>query len=129
MQELLPISAAPRRVLLFKHGDRACLWDDRAFCARVERLAEERGSSMSKVCRRAGLSASYLAKPAGRSGRSIEAILRIARELDVNVMELIGGTSTHQRHDLLPTDEMLNHLALTFDIMAQILRGMSTGGR
>src|SRR5918998_6737520 len=108
MQEPLPISASPRRVLLFRHGDRDLLWDDRAFCARVERLAEARGRSVSQVCRRAGLRASYLAKPAGRSGRSIEALLRIARELDVDMMELIGGASTHQRHDPLPTDEMLN---------------------
>jgi transcriptional regulator with XRE-family HTH domain len=60
-------------------------WDDDAFRERVTKLAADRGLTIAAVCRAAGTSGSYFAKPAGRSGRSIEALLRIARTLDVSL--------------------------------------------
>lgn len=93
------------------------LWDDDAFRARVSRLASERGRTISDVCRSAGLSASYLAKPAGRAGRSVEALLGIARTLEVSLVELVGTTN---RHDATPTDDNLVRLALVAEIAANL---------
>src|SRR3954462_11317209 len=92
------------------------LWDDDAFRRRVSQLARDRGLSIPEVCRRAGVSASYLAHPAGRQGRSIEALLKIARELGVGLIELIGSMPDH--HDASPTDENLARVALVAELAA-----------
>ena len=104
------------------HGDRmsgtsGLLWNDDEFRRRVTRLAQQRGRSLNDLCTRAGLSASYLAKSAPRSGRSVEALLRIARELEVSIFELIG-TSNH--HDAAPTDDNLSRVALVAEIAATL---------
>src|SRR3954451_8769372 len=100
-------------------------WDDDGFRKRVAQLAAERGQSISEVCRQAGLSASYLAKLAGRSGRSIEAILRIARVLDVELNDLLGaGPMPSPRDPSLPAAPGVRLTAETVALaLVQIILG------
>ena len=98
-------------------GDADPLWDDESFRSRVTDLATLRGRSVSEVCYAAGLSYTYLAKPAGKSGRSIEALLKIARELEVSVIELVG---TINHHDSAPSDDNLARLSLTFELASYV---------
>lgn len=105
--DLMPNPTQPEDVLL---------WDDGAFRGRVSQLAADRGLSIPEVCRRAGVSISYLAHPAGRQGRSIEALLKIARELGVSLIELVGSMPDH--HDAHPTDENLARVALVAELSA-----------
>lgn len=93
------------------------LWNDDEFRRRVTRLAQQRGKSLNELCTRAGLSASYLSKSAPRSGRSVEALMRISRELQVSLFELIG---TSDRHDAAPTDDNLSRVALVAEIAATL---------
>ena len=72
------------------HKDNTPVWDDEAFRARVEKLAAGKGRSVRQICTDAGLAADYLNKPAEKKGRSILAIMLIARELGVSVEELIA---------------------------------------
>lgn len=65
------------------------LWDDVAFRRRVSEIAAVRGLNLVDTCLRAGLSPSYCYKSAGRHGRSIEGLLRLAYALGVDVRELI----------------------------------------
>lgn len=97
--------------------DAPLLWDDDAFRAQVIRLAGDRGRTITDVCRSAGLSASYLARSAGKSGRSIEALLAVAETLEVSLIELIG-VSNH--HDGRPTDDNLARLALVYDVASHL---------
>jgi len=94
-------------------SDGESLWNDPRFRERVIEAARLRGMSLSDVCRKAGLSTSYLSKPAGRAGRSMEAVLCIAQALDVSVIELLG-TANH--HDATPSDENLARLALVAEV-------------
>jgi hypothetical protein len=66
------------------------LWDDAAFQARVHFHAGLAHKSVAEVCLEAGLAADYLNKHAAKSGRSIEAILRLAAVLDISAAKLIG---------------------------------------
>lgn len=93
------------------------LWDDDAFRARVAALAARRGMSIAEVCRRADVSASYFAKAAGKSGRSVEALMSLARVLEVSLIELIGAPNFH---DGAPTEQNLARLALVMEIAAYL---------
>lgn len=66
------------------------LWDDAAFLCRMRRFAAANGVSLAELCRWAGLSREYLNKSAGASGRSIEALLRLAQGLGITLPELLG---------------------------------------
>jgi hypothetical protein len=98
--------------------ERERLWDDDGFLARVAFFAQKRGRRLSEVSRTAGLAHDYLSKKAPRSGRSTEAVYRIARSLGVSLIELIGVGETH--HDALPTEETLVRLALVVDLAAHL---------
>jgi len=71
------------------NGRAALLWDDSAFCQRVQEAAERLGKSVTQIMVEAGCARDYLAKPA-RSGRNTDAVLRIARTLQVPYSDLIG---------------------------------------
>jgi hypothetical protein len=66
------------------------LWDDAGFRARVEHYAARAEKTVPQICAEAGLAADYLHKHAAKSGRSIEAILRLAAVLGVNATDLIA---------------------------------------
>lgn len=110
------------------------LWDDDAFRARVAQLAEQRKMSIAHVCKEARLSASYFARAAGKSGRSVEALLSLAQVLEISLVELIGATN---HHAAMPTEQNLTRLALVAEIAAylyvalgarpQIPAGVETG--
>jgi hypothetical protein len=92
-------------------------WDDDAFRQKIAGLAAKRGLSVTGVCKAAGLSASYLAKSAGRSGRSIEAILSIAEVLDVSLLELVDAAN---KNGAAPSEENLARLTLVAEIAARL---------
>lgn len=71
------------------------LWDDEAFRRRVSDLAAVRGTNPTEVAARAGLSPSYCYKTVGVNGRSIEALLRLAMALGVEVGELLTVRSEY----------------------------------
>lgn len=94
------------------------LWNDDQFCQRVAEIAAARNKSVRRICQDAGLAPDYLNKPAARNGRSIEALMRISRELEVSLIELIRPVD---RHDAQPTDNQLSRLALVAEIGAYLL--------
>jgi transcriptional regulator with XRE-family HTH domain len=88
------------------------LWDDAAFRDRVRRMAFARGMTLEEIQARSGLSAAWLRHPADRYGRGIDAILRLARVLEVNPVELLGLQSECHRRDRLA--DALNLVALLY---------------
>lgn len=94
-------------------GVQAPLWNDDEFRSKVSQLAADRGKTVAEILRSAGLSASYLSKPAGRFGRSVEAIMGIAAALNVSVIELVGVLNYH---DGAPSDENLARLVLVAEV-------------
>lgn len=76
--------------------EQGSLWDDAAFRSNVKRLAKERGRSVRDVLISAGVTRNFLFTDATASGRSTEALMRIARELDVS-LDAVMGQSQHTR--------------------------------
>jgi hypothetical protein len=70
------------------------IWDDAAFCQRVQIAAARLGKRLPEICAEAGVARDYLMKPA-RSGRNIDLVLRIARVLGVPYADLIGHNGEH----------------------------------
>lgn len=68
-------------------------WSEESFVARVTRLVEESGKSMTAVMRQSGLAGDFLSHPA-RTGRRIDSIYRIANTLGVSVGDLLGEPIT-----------------------------------
>jgi hypothetical protein len=81
-------------------------WDDEAFQARVNRLAELQGRSISEVCVRAGLAGDYLGKPA-RKGRNIRSIMALARSLRVSASLVLFDDDETAGIDSLPFRRLL----------------------
>lgn len=92
------------------------LWNDESFRQRVERFANERGRSGAEVCRAAGLSRDYLLKAAGTAGRSIEALMRIARELGITLPELVGQDEPTTKE----SDEALERLLIVAEVASHL---------
>jgi hypothetical protein len=84
---------------------------------RVQQLAAARGKTIADVCRESGLSGSYFAKPAGRSGRSVEALMSISKTLQISIIELIGSTN---HRGAAPTDDNLTRMALVAEVAAYL---------
>jgi transcriptional regulator with XRE-family HTH domain len=69
--------------------DDSAVWDDKAFVGRVRELARARGIPIAELMERAELSESWLRHFAAK-GRQVDALLKLARVLDVDAAELMG---------------------------------------
>jgi transcriptional regulator with XRE-family HTH domain len=67
------------------------VWDDLEFRANVAAIARRQHRTLDEILESAGLSHNYLARAPNVGGRSITSIIRLARELDVTICELIEG--------------------------------------
>lgn len=65
------------------------IWDDKAFVERVRELARARGMPIADLMERADLSESWLRHYAAK-GRQVDAVLKLARVLDIDPAELMG---------------------------------------
>ena len=93
----------------------AQLWDDAAFLRRVAAIAAERGRSLRDISLSSGMGHDYLNRPAPRSGRSIEALLRIAAELNLPICDLLGI-----QHDRPPRPRIDNETASRLGFAADV---------
>ncbi len=104
------------------------LWDDAAFVQRVKAIAAARGRSLADISLRAGMNHDFLARSAPRSGRSIEALLRIAAELKLPVCELIGVDHDRPPKQGTPDEALLIRLGFAADVAAHLYVSMSDRG-
>jgi len=104
------------------------LWDDAAFLRRVSDIAVSRNRSLREISIAAGMAHDYLSRPAPRSGRSIEPLLRVAAELDVPVCELLGIKHEQFRQPLSLDTETLSRLGFAADVAAHLYVSMSDRG-
>lgn len=96
------------------------VWDDAAFRARVEAIGAKQGLSVRDVCRRAGLAADTLDKPAEKKGRSIVVTLAIAKALGVSILEIVSPEEAVGQTLLAVDRDSLGRLALTAHIAAHL---------
>jgi len=79
------------------HPRPATLWDEERFQKLVRKAARQKGMTLTEVGRLAGTSPHWLTQPATTTGRGIEKVLQIARVLDIDPVDLFGGSSQIQQ--------------------------------
>jgi hypothetical protein len=89
------------------------VWDDFVFRSNVATIARREHRTLDEILESAGLGHNYLSRAPYVGGRSITSIVRLARELDVTICELIenaclcdirpaGAPSKPARHSRRP---------------------------
>ena len=94
-----------------KPEDQGEVWNDDAFRAHAQALADGQRRSLWEVCKTAGLAADYLTKTT-YSGRNIRALLALSKSLKVDVSELVqAGQGKVVDSDSLRRMALASHIA------------------
>jgi transcriptional regulator with XRE-family HTH domain len=94
------------------------LWDDAAFKRRVERLAKQRGISVSEALKSAGITPRYFSRSS--AGRSVNLIYNLARALNVSPNELLGLKEETKTSSRLDSDKLKCIAEMTRIVTAQL---------